>query len=118
MKGRAGNWPFYVDCLFPSLRTSLPDVYRLDRELGKGRTSKLVRLVEDGFFLRSENAEVSSITAADCFEYCRIAYIGGKRRDETVDDSLSGREMYRWYADDTGCHPFNTLSPDHHQEKG
>ena len=28
------------------IRASLPDVYRLDKELGKGRTRKLVRLVE------------------------------------------------------------------------
>jgi len=57
------------------IRASLPDVYRLDKELGKGRTWKLVRLVEDGFFLKTENTEVSSMTAADYFQYCRIAYI-------------------------------------------
>ena len=81
------------------IRASLPDVYRLDKELGKGRTWKLVRLVEDGFFLKTENTEVSSMTAADYFQYCRIAYIGGKRKEETVDESLSGREMYSRYAD-------------------
>jgi hypothetical protein len=71
----------------------------LDKELGKGRTRKLVRLVEDGFFLKTENTEVSSMTAADYFQYCRIAYIAGKRKEETVDESLSGREMYSRYAD-------------------
>ena len=81
------------------IRASLPDVYRLDKELGKGRTWKLVRLVEDGFFLKTENTEVSSMTAADYFQYCRIAYIAGKRKEETVDESLSGREMYSRYAD-------------------
>ncbi len=78
---------------------SLPDVYRLDKELGKGRTWKLVRLVEDGFFLKTENTKVSSMTADDYFQYCRIAYIAGKRKEETVDESLSGREMYSRYAD-------------------
>ena len=55
------------------IRASLPDVYRLDKELGKDRTWKLVRLVEDGFFLKAENTEVSSMTASDYFQYCRIA---------------------------------------------
>ena len=81
------------------LRASLPGAYRLDKELGKDRTWKLVRLVEDGFFLKAENTEVSSMTAADYFQYCRIAYIAGKRKEETVDESLSGREMYSRYAD-------------------
>ncbi len=81
------------------IRASLPDVYRLDKELGKDRTSKLVRLVEDGFFFKAENTEVSSMTAADYFQYCRIAYIAGKRKEEKVDESLSGREMYSRYAD-------------------
>jgi hypothetical protein len=49
------------------IRASLPDVYRLNKELGKDRTRKLVRLVEDGFFLKAENTEVSSMTAADYF---------------------------------------------------
>ena len=81
------------------IRASLPDVYRLNKELGKDRTRKLVRLIEDGFFLKAENTEVSSMTAADYFQYCKIAYIAGKRKEETVDESLSGREMYSRYAD-------------------
>ena len=81
------------------IRASLADVYRLDKELGKGRTRKLVRLVEDGFFFRTENTEVSSMTAADYFQYCRIAYLAGKRKEDSVDESLSGREMYSRYAD-------------------
>jgi hypothetical protein len=81
------------------IRPSLPDIYRLDKELGKDRTRKFVRLVEDGFFLKAENTEVSSMTASDYFKYCKIAYVAGKRKEETVDDSLSGREMYRRYAD-------------------
>lgn len=81
------------------IRAFLPDVHRLDKELGKGRAWKLVRLVEDGFFLKTENTEVSSMTADDYFQYCRIAYIAGKRKEEAVDVSLSGREMYSRYAD-------------------
>ena len=81
------------------VRNSLPDIYRLDRELGIHRTRKFVRLVEEGFFLKAGNTEVPSMTASDYFKYCKIAYIAGKRRGETVDDSLSGLEMYKRYAD-------------------
>lgn len=81
------------------VRDSLPDIYRLDRELGKHRALRLVRLVEDGFFLKAENMEVPSMTASDYFEYCKIAYIAGACKKGAVDDSLSGREMYRRYAD-------------------
>ena len=81
------------------ISASFPDAYRLNKELCKSNTWKLVRLIEDGFFLRAENTEVSSMTAADYFKYCRIAYLAGKRKGETVDESLSGREMYVRYAD-------------------
>ena len=39
------------------------------------------------------------MTAKDFFKYCRIAYIAGKREDEEVNERLSGREMYKRYAD-------------------
>lgn len=81
------------------IRESLPDIYRLDKKLGKVRTRKLVHLVEDGFFLRAKNTERMSMTAADFFHYCKIAYIAGKRKEDTIDKSLSGREMYARYAD-------------------
>ncbi len=81
------------------IRNSLPDIYKLDKELGKKDTRKLVKLIEDGFFFKTENMTGSSMTAADYFQYCRIAYIAGKRKGDTVDESLPGREMYSLYAD-------------------
>ena len=81
------------------VRNSLPDIYRLDRELGKMRSRKLVRLVEDGFFMRSENTERATMTAGDYFSYCKIAYPAAKRKGEKIDNTLSGREMYKLYAD-------------------
>ena len=78
---------------------SLPDIYHVDRELGKMRTRKFVRLVEAGLFMREENTVRDSMSAADYFEYCRIAYIAAERKEEHVDRSLSGREMYSRYAD-------------------
>ncbi len=81
------------------IRASIPDIYRLDKELGIANTKRLVRLVEEGYFLKSENTEITSMTANDFFEYCRIAYIAAARKQDAVDKSLSGREMYKKYAD-------------------
>lgn len=81
------------------IRASLPDIYRLDTELDKESTQEFLRLVEDGYFNKAEYTEMATMTAADYFNYCRIAYLGGKRDDENVDVSLSGREMYARYAD-------------------
>ena len=81
------------------IRASLPDIYRLDKEVGEKNTWKLVDLVENGFFLNAGNTIAPSLTAADYFEYCRIAYRAGKRRGETIPNSLSGRELYERYAD-------------------
>ena len=97
------------------IRFSLPDAYRLDTELGSKKTLQMIHLVEDGFFLKSENTEVGSMTAADYFQYCRTAYIAGKRKGETVDESLTGREMYSRYAD--GRHEgLLEIDPDSEQE--
>ena len=81
------------------IRASLPAVYRLDSDLGKESTMAFERLFEDGFFNKADNTEIQTMTAADYFRYCRIAYIAGKRDDEHVDDNMSGREMYARFAD-------------------
>jgi hypothetical protein len=81
------------------VRDSLPDIFRLGKELGRTGTRKFVNLVEQGYFMKSENTEVSSMTASDYFQYCKIAYLAGQRKDDKVDASLSGRAMYARYAD-------------------
>ena len=81
------------------VRASRPGMYRLDQELGRGKTQKLVDLVENGFFMQAVNTEVPAMTAADYFRYCKIAYLAGQRKGEAIDESLSGREMYARYAD-------------------
>ena len=90
------RWGIAPHCL---VRESLPGIYRLDRELGKKRTRKFVRLVEDGFFIKEENSLNTVMTAADYFNYCKIAYLAGQREEDNVDESLSGRQMYERYAD-------------------
>lgn len=81
------------------VRALVPDIYRLDMELGKARSRKVIQLVEAGFFNRPANTERATMTAADYFEYCRIAYLAARRKGEVVDASLSGRDMYARYAD-------------------
>jgi len=81
------------------IRTSLPDLYRIDKELGKADTRKFIALAEDGYFLKDANITVESMTARQYFDYCRIAYIAGRRREDRVEEDLSGREMYERYAD-------------------
>lgn len=53
------------------------------------------------------------MTANDFFDYCKIAYIAGQRRDDHVDKPLSGREMYQHYADgrDEGLLQIDPNSP-------
>ena len=81
------------------VRASLKDFYRLDLELGKQRTTKLVNLIESGWFRRDTNLTRETMTADDYFEYCRLAYIAARRKEDKMDESLSGREMYTQYAD-------------------
>jgi hypothetical protein len=58
-----------------------------------------VHLVEEGSCFNAEDTELAHMTADDYFKYCKIAYLSGKRKDETIDKSLSGREMYSRFAD-------------------
>ena len=81
------------------VRESLKDFYRLDFELGKQRTAKLVKLIESGWFRKDTNLIRESMTADDYFEYCRIAYIAAERTEDTVDKTLAGRDMYKRFAD-------------------
>ncbi len=80
-------------------RESLPDMYRIDRELGPPACEAFIALVESGHFHREENVMSPVLSARDYFHYCKLAYIAGKRPDEDVDESMSGREMYRRFAD-------------------
>lgn len=81
------------------VRASLADIYRIDKELGKSKVKKFIGLVEDGYFHKSEKTTRETMTANDFFDYCRIAYISGRRKDDHVEEKLTGREMYERYAD-------------------
>lgn len=39
------------------------------------------------------------MTTNDYFDYCKIAYLAAQHENNTIDENLSGREMYQRYAD-------------------
>lgn len=81
------------------IRDSVKDLYDISKELGEKKRDKFIHLVEKGYFMHDKNFIRESMTANDFFEYCKIAYIAGKRDDDYVDKNLTGREMYERYAD-------------------
>lgn len=81
------------------VRASLSDLYRIDKALGARKMKKFIKLVETGYFFRKENSTLDSMTANDFFKYCKIAYIHGQEKNDHIDENLSGREMYKIYAD-------------------
>lgn len=81
------------------IRALVPDIHRLDRELGKKNTAKFIKLHESRYFGDREKQALATMTARTYFDYCKIAYIAAKRKDDHVDETLSGLEMYQCYAD-------------------
>lgn len=81
------------------VRASITDIYRIDKMLGKSSANKFIQLVEKGYFNSEKNYTRESMSAQDFFEYCKIAYLAGQRKEDVLDKKLSGREMYKRYAD-------------------
>jgi hypothetical protein len=81
------------------VRASLTDLYRIDQDLGKVKTKKFIQIVESGYFRNEKNTSRKSMTVNDFFDYCKIAYIAAQRKDDSLDKNLSGKEMYKRYAD-------------------
>jgi len=81
------------------VRASLNDMYRIDEKLGKQKTKQFIKLVESNYFHDKKNSTKESMSANDFFAYCKIAYIAAQERKGEVDEKLSGREMYKRYAD-------------------
>ncbi len=68
----------------------------LVKKLGETKAKEFVGLVERGFFSPFTKPKLDSMTAEKYFEYCKIAYLAVEKE---VDANLSGKEMYRIYAD-------------------
>lgn len=81
------------------IRALLPDVYQIHTALGKAKTKKFIQIVESNYFHDEKKTTRESMTANDFFGYCKIAYLASQRKDDTIDENLSGRQMYERYAD-------------------
>jgi len=81
------------------VRATVPDMYRIDKEIGKAKANKFISLVENGYFREEKNTIRSTMTANEYFEYCKLAYLAGQTKNERVDEKMIGRKMYERYAD-------------------
>lgn len=97
------------------IRLKVKDIYRIDKELGKVACKKFIQLVEGDYFHKKENTLRHSMTANDYFEYCKIGYLASLDKNEVLDPNLSGRMIYKRYAD--GRHDgLLDIEPDSAQE--
>lgn len=81
------------------IRDTFPNSFRLDKQLGKRKARQFIRLVENNYFMGYECGIVQTMTAKDFFDYCKIAYLAAADKKRQVDDSLSGKALYKIYAD-------------------
>jgi len=77
----------------------IPDFYSIGKELGAMRARRFVNIFDSGYFWNNENGYVEGMTANQFFEYCRIAYMASEEKEDNLDRSLSGRDMYKRYSD-------------------
>ncbi|MEN0049503.1 MAG: hypothetical protein AAF806_20755 [Bacteroidota bacterium] len=81
------------------VRDSIPDSFRLDKAVGKSESKQFVQLVESGYFFNEQNHIAPSMTVAQYFEYCKIAYLAAASEEDHLDETSSGRAMYERFAD-------------------
>ena len=105
---RTMSWPGY------RRSNAIPigqNAYSIGKALGPAKSRAFVRIHASGYFHREENAQLEDMTANQFFEYCRIAYLAAERKDDHLDRTLTGREMYHRYADGR-CGALLEIDPD------
>ena len=97
------------------IRETFPKAYRLDKIVGKTKAKKFIRLVEDGCLRDHDEVHCKTMTVNTYLDYCKIAYIAGKRKGEHLDEKMPARRMYEIFADgrDEGL---LEIDPDSEQE--
>jgi hypothetical protein len=81
------------------VRAALPGIYRLDEAIGPKLSRAFNRLVEEGLHDTSYHPDVETMNARTYFEYCKIAYLAGREKVNKDDKKMSGRAMYKKFAD-------------------
>lgn len=92
-EGRFGVLPRSV------MQAYFPKSIPLEKALGKNKSSQFIQLVETGHFMDYQLGHLETMTAANFFDYCKIAYIAAKRPKEKINPALSGKELYQLFAD-------------------
>ena len=95
------------------LRIFLDDIYRIDKELNTAKAQQFIKLVEQGN-VRKNSTVRPSMMANEYFKYCKIAYIAGQTKEDYLDETLTGRQMYEQYSDgrDEGLLDIDGNSPE------
>jgi hypothetical protein len=75
------------------------DLMRVDKELGLKRTAAFIKLVESGKLSSHDLGEVTNLTANKFFDYCKVAYLNSNLKLDDAHKVLSGRELYKVFAD-------------------
>jgi len=77
-----------------------PDWYRVDKELGKAKTTRFARFVRAGKFRSDYSGHHTEMNLSLLMTYCKAAYTANLRRfKRTIDKEMSGLEMYKRLAD-------------------
>lgn len=99
------------------VRTLLPDWNRYDKELGAKNVQAMIELIEN---YGLQDTKIPKMTASLYFDYCKVAYLANSdiKEDFSVDPSMSGREMYKRWADgrDGGLKEIDQKSEDAFRE--
>jgi hypothetical protein len=81
------------------VRYYCPDIWRIDQELGEENLRKFVSMVETGKISPFHDGRVKDLTAAQYFEYCKVAYLNSHLDLDEKTRQLSGIELYKLFAD-------------------
>jgi hypothetical protein len=92
-----------------NVRRLISDWANLDIDSSKEYEKMLLEILRG-----RDGKEVSTLTADQYFEYCRVAYLANPKTFPSLDGQLSGRELYKQYADgrDGGLLSLDPTSPE------
>ena len=75
------------------------EMIRVRDMLGQKKTIAFFKLVDSRLFEKYEAGHVNDLTAKKYFDYCKVAYLHSNIKMDEATKKLTGREMYKLYAD-------------------
>lgn len=76
-----------------------PDLFSFNKELKPKLKQEFITKMESGDLSGYEQGVVSKMTASIYFDYCKIAYLNSNLKMDAKTKLLSGKEMYKLFAD-------------------